>query len=112
MAQHFLLSTAARSPSLAKVARMSDQEAHDAFRLIRWADTNGEPICPRCQCGAVYKYETRKLWKCKACSHQFSVTSGTIFASRKMPIRDILLALLWQIFSDERVFGIPKRGFA
>ena len=91
MSQHFLLSTAARSLSLAKVARMSDQEAHDAFRLIRWTDTNGEPVSPRCQCNAAYKYETRKLWK--ACNHQFSVTSGTIFASRKMPIRDILLAI-------------------
>jgi hypothetical protein len=38
MAQHFLLSPAARSLSLAKVARMSAEEAHDAFRLIRWAD--------------------------------------------------------------------------
>src|ERR1700730_16370643 len=93
MAQHFLLSPAARSLNLAKVARMSDEEAHDAFRLIRWADTKGEPVCPRCQCNATYKYETRKLWKCKACSHQFSVTSGTIFASRKMPIRGILLAI-------------------
>lgn len=93
MASHFLTSTAARSLSLAKVARMSDEEAHDAFRLIRWADTNGAPVCPRCQCSASYKYETRKLWKCKACNHQFSVTSGTIFASRKLPIRDILLAI-------------------
>ena len=72
---------------------MSDEEAHDAFRLIRWTETNGEPVCPRCQCSATYKYETRKLWKCKACNHQFSVTSGTVFASRKMPIRDILLAI-------------------
>jgi hypothetical protein len=70
MSQHFLLSPAARSLSLAKVARMSGEEAHDAFRLIRWADTKGEPVCPRCQCNAAYKYETRKLWKCKACSHQ------------------------------------------
>jgi len=93
MASHFLLSTAARSLNLAKVARMSDEEANEAFRLIRWAYTNGEPVCPRCQCSAIYKYETRKLWKCKACNHQFSVTSGTIFASRKMPIRDILLAI-------------------
>jgi transposase-like protein len=93
MASHFLLSTAARSLNLAKVARMSDEEAHDAFRLIRWADTKGEPVCSHCQCGATYKYETRKLWKCKACNHQFSVTSGTIFASRKLPIRDILLAI-------------------
>ena len=93
MSQHFLLSPAARSLSLAKVARMSDEEAHDAFRLIRWADTKGEPVCPRCQCNATYKYETRKLWKCKACSHQFSVTSGTIFASRKLPIGTYLLAI-------------------
>src|ERR1700724_2411970 len=93
MSQHFLLSPAARSLSLAKVARMSDEEAHDAFRLIRWADTKGEPVCPRCQCNATYKYETRKVWKCKACAHQFSVTSGTIFASRKLPIRDYLLAI-------------------
>jgi Transposase zinc-ribbon domain len=61
MSQHFLLSTAALSLSLAKVARMSDQEAHYAFRLIRWTATNGEPVCPRCQCNASYKYETRKL---------------------------------------------------
>jgi transposase-like protein len=93
MASHFLLSTAARSLNLAKVARMSDEEAHDAFRLIRWSDTKGEPVCPRCQCSATYKYETRKLWKCKACNHQFSVTSSSIFASRKLPIRDILLAI-------------------
>jgi hypothetical protein len=36
---------------------------------------------------------TRRLWKCKACRHQFSVTSGTIFASRKLPIRDYLAAI-------------------
>ena len=93
MSQHFLLSKAARSLSLARVARLSDEEAHDAFRLIRWTETKGEAVCPRCACAATYTYKARKLWKCKACSHQFSVTSGTIFASRKMPIRDILLAI-------------------
>jgi len=93
MAQHFLLSTAARSLSLAKVARMSDEEARDAFRLIRWSDTSGDPVCPRCQCAAVYAYQARPLFKCKACNHQFSVTSGTIFASRKLPVRDYLMAI-------------------
>jgi transposase-like protein len=93
MAQHFLLTAAARSLSLATVARMSDGEAYQAFRLIRWSDTRGEPVCPRCQCAAVYALTTRKLWKCKACAHQFSVTSGTIFASRKLPIRDYLMAI-------------------
>ncbi len=93
MSQHFLLSKAARSLSLARVARLSDEEAFDTFRLVRWSATKGEPVCPRCDCAAVYTYKARKLWKCKACSHQFSVTSGTIFASRKLPIRDYLLAI-------------------
>ena len=93
MPQHFLLSKAARSLSLARVARLSDEEAHDAFRMIRWTHTQGEAVCPRCACSATYKITTRKLWKCKACSHQFSVTSGTIFASRKLPIRTYLLAI-------------------
>jgi transposase-like protein len=93
MSQHFLLSKQARTLSLARVARLSDEEAFETFRLIRWSATEGAPVCPRCQCAAVYKYEIRKLWKCKACSHQFSVTSGTIFASRKLPIRDYLLAI-------------------
>ena len=91
--QHFLLSAKARTLSLKAVSRMSDDEAHEAFQNIRWSNTRGKPFCPKCGCVAVYKYETRKLWKCKACNHQFSVTSGTIFAGRKMPIRDILLAI-------------------
>jgi transposase-like protein len=93
MAQHFLLSSAAKSLSLATVARMSDEEAWNAFRLIRWSDTQGESVCPRCGCLDSYTYKTRKIFRCKGCSYQFTVTSGTIFASRKMPIRDYLLAI-------------------
>lgn len=93
MAQHFLLSAGARSLSLAKVARMSDEEAHEAFRLVRWAETAGEPVCVRCGSLDSYSYKTRKVFRCKACSHQFTVTSGTIFASRKLPVRDYLLAI-------------------
>jgi transposase-like protein len=93
MAQHFLLSAAARSLSLATVARMSEEEAWQAFRLIRWSDTKGEPTCPRCGCLDSYTYKTRKVFRCRGCSHQYTVTSGTIFASRKMPVRDYLLAI-------------------
>jgi transposase-like protein len=93
VAQHFLLSTAARSLSLARVARMSEAEAVKVFTQIRWSATNGDPNCPRCGCLGVYRYATRALFKCKACDHQFSVTSGTIFASRKLPVQTILLAI-------------------
>ena len=93
MSQHYLLSKAARSLSLAQVARLSDEQARDTFRKIRWHSTDGEPVCPRCGCVAAYEMKTRPLFKCKGCNHQFSVTSGTIFASRKLPVRDYLLAI-------------------
>lgn len=93
MAQHFLLSSAARSLNLATVARMSDEEAWQAFKVIRWSDTKGEPVCPRCGCLDNYQYKARKVFRCKGCSHQFTVTSGSIFASRKLAIRDYLLAI-------------------
>ncbi len=93
MAQHFLLSAKARTLSLASILRMDDDQAHAAFVAIRWADNGGEAFCPRCECTAVYTYAARRIWKCKACQHQFSVTSGTIFASRKLAIRDYLAAI-------------------
>ena len=92
MAQHFLLTAAARTLSLKAIFRMSDDQAHDTFTAIRFADNGGAAFCPRCQCTAVYTYAARRIWKCKACNHQFSVTSGTIFASRKLAIRDYLAA--------------------
>lgn len=92
----------ARSLSLAKVARMSDEEATEAFRLIRWAETKGEAVCPRCGSLDNYAYKTRKLYRCKGCSHQFSVTSGTIFASRKLQVRDYLLAIAIFVNSANR----------
>ena len=93
MSQHFLLSAKARTLSLGAIMRMSDDEAHARFQAIRFADNGGEAFCPRCECNAVYAYAVRRIWKCKRCSHQFSVTSGTIFASRKLPIRDYLAAI-------------------
>jgi transposase-like protein len=93
VSQHYLLSAKARTLSLTGIMRMSDDEAHATFQAIRWADNGGEPFCPRCECQIVYAMGTRPLWTCKACRHQFSVTSGTIFASRKLPIRDYLAAI-------------------
>lgn len=93
MAQHFLLSAQARTLSVSKVARMSDEEARAAFRAIRWADTDGDPVCPKCGCVAVYEYASRPIFKCQGCTAQFSVTSGTIFTNRKLAIRDYLLAI-------------------
>ena len=93
MSQHFLLSPAAKTLSLVKVMRMSEEEARTAFRQIRWTETEGEPICPECGCVDHYDLKTRQVYKCKGCAKQFRITSGTIFASRKLQVRDILAAI-------------------
>lgn len=93
MAQHFLLSAAARTLSLVQVMRMSDDEARATFKAIRWAENDGEPYCPRCGCVRIYDLSDNGRFKCAACLHKFSVTSGTIFASRKLPVRDYLAAI-------------------
>jgi transposase-like protein len=93
MSQHFLLSAKARTLSLASVARMSEEEARAVFQAIRWSDNEGKPYCPKCGCTTAYPIATQRRWKCKACRHQYSVTSGTIFHSRQLAVRDILLAI-------------------
>jgi transposase-like protein len=96
MAQHFLLSKAAKTLSLASVFTMKDADAEMAFRHIRWADTNGDPVCPHC--GGVDAYDCRRLkgaprFRCRACVKDFTITSGTLFASHKLPLRCYLAAI-------------------
>jgi transposase-like protein len=93
MAQHFLLPSKARTISLAQVLRMSDADAYSAFKAIRFADNGGEAFCPKCGSVELYNLPRRAMWRCKSCPCQFSVTSGTIFASRKLSVRDILAAI-------------------
>lgn len=91
--QHFLLKAEARTLSLMEIFRMSDDEAFELFKQSRWEDNNGEPVCP--DCGGIQHYfiRTRKQWRCKDCQHTFSVTSGTLFAYHKLPLRTYLAAI-------------------
>jgi transposase-like protein len=95
MTQHFLLSSAAKTLTLGSVVRMSDEEVERVFIRLRWQDNNHDPYCPRC--GGTKIYTSRRngalRFQCKACWKDFSLTSGTIFASRKMPLRSYLLAI-------------------
>src|SRR5437764_15434393 len=95
MAQHFLLSAAARTISLGTVLRMSDAEAEAAFAAIRWVETEGRPVCPGC--GGMACYDCRRAggggrWRRKACRRDFSLTSGPLFASQNMRLREDLAA--------------------
>src|SRR6201985_143325 len=112
MAQHFLLSVAARSLSPAKVARMSDQGAENVFLRLRWPETDGKPVCPNCGCQVCYDCRRpagQARWRCKACGADFSVTSGTLFAWHKLPLRTYLMAIA--VFCNE-VKGKSMLAFA
>ncbi|CAN5261673.1 IS1595 family transposase [soil metagenome] len=93
MAQHFLLTAAARTLSLKTIYQAGEGKAYETFRKLRWPQTDGEPVCPHCGCLDVYAIPSRRKFQCKACKHQYSVTSGTIFASRKMSFTDLLAAI-------------------
>lgn len=92
--QHFLLSAAARTLSLKAVFQMGEDKAYETFKALRFAETDGEPTCPKCGCVETYDISTRRRFKCVACHAQFSVTSGTIFASRKLSFTDLLAAIV------------------
>src|SRR3990167_11460997 len=93
MAQHFLLSAKARTLSLRSIFADGEDRAYRTFCELRWPETDGKPVCPLCGCLDSYEISTRRRFKCAACGRQFSVTSGTIFASRKMAFTDLLAAI-------------------
>lgn len=102
MAQHFLKTAASRTLSLAQVMQMTEPEAEALFKQVRWPDTDGAPVCP--SCGSLNAYDCRRpngaaRWRCKECRADFSITSGTIFAFHKMPLRMYLAAVA--IFCNE-----------
>lgn len=89
---HHLLSAKVRDLNLRQIDAMTEDQAYAAFQAVRFADSNGEPTCPRCKSPA-YTFKSRKIFKCMKCGHRFSLTSGTHFHGRKLSYRDILYSI-------------------
>ncbi|PNS09108.1 IS1595 family transposase [Solilutibacter silvestris] len=106
MAQHFLLSKDARGLSLKRIFGLSNPEALTLFREARWGKGR-DPKCPSVNCGHVanhYFHDGRQRWRCNRCRRWFSVTSGTVFAYRKLPLQIYLAAMA---IYTQHVKGIP-----
>lgn len=75
MAQHFLLSSQARSLSLIDVMKLCDDQAHELFKALHWDKCDNDTVCSTCgMVHAPYKIQSRKQLRCKHCNHTFSVT--------------------------------------
>lgn len=80
--------------SLADMVDMTEIEAKELFKKLRWPETDGEPVCTDCGSHHCYHSKSRPIFTCKHCWRQFSVTSGTLFAHRRLSLRHYLMAIV------------------
>ena len=106
MAQHFLRSAAYRDFNIDAIYKMSDADIRDLFARLRWGSLTHQ-ACPRCGLWDThYLRRNRHQWRCKGCSHDFSVTSATVFANRKKPLRTLLLAVFYYVAGVKGIAGL------
>jgi len=62
----------------------TERRCHDFLFKQRWPDGF---VCPRCQRKHYSFISKRKLYQCKSCNYQVSVTAGTIFHKSRKPLK-------------------------
>ena len=77
----------------------TEEQCFEHLKNIRWGDGFH---CPRCGYTEAYFIEERKVFQCKHCRHQSSVTANTMFHRSHLPLRK----WFWAIY----LVGIDKRG--
>ena len=77
----------------------TEEQCYEHLKNLRWPDGF---ICPRCGHREAYFTKTRKLYQCKNCGYQASVTSRTLFHRTRVPLRK----WFWAIY----LVGTDKRG--
>ncbi len=78
-------------PGEGAIKALSDDEAEAMFMRLRWPDG---PRCKACKSERLYRVATRSYtWHCGDCNNHTSITSGTPFSSRKLPLKTLLLVL-------------------
>ena len=102
----------------------SDHDAYEYMERLRWPE--GDVVCPHCGVldPAHYflspdnglsrtttrgKQSERRVWKCKHCRKQFSVTTGTVFHGSKVSLR-IWLFVFFEMCANKN--GIAAREIA
>ena len=70
-----------------------DEESCVAYlAACRWPDGFR---CPECGHDAAFELPRRRLWQCKSCGHQTSVTAGTVMHRTRTPLLTWFWAAFW-----------------
>ena len=78
---------------------LTEDDCFQYLKKLRWPDGFN---CPQCGHTEAYFMKRRKVFQCKNCRHQTSVTVNTIFHRTHVPLRK----WFWAIF----LVGTDKRG--
>ena len=70
---------------------------------VRWPSG---PSCPRCKSNQVWKMKP-PFYRCEECLHDFTVTSGTLFADTHKPLR-IWFEVIWHVVNQKN--GVSALG--
>lgn len=74
------------------LVKIDEEKAYAIFRQFRWPKTQGEPVCPP-PCGVLDCYVLRRR------RHEYSVTSSTVFAFRKLSFCKMHQSLAFNVSS-------------
>jgi len=69
-----------------------EQACWEYLKRVRWPEGF---VCPRCRGRRASFLETRRLWQCRRCRKQVSLTAGTVLQGTRVPLRKWFLAIFF-----------------
>lgn len=88
--------------------KFNNEEACEEFLFqMRWP--NGYR-CPRCGHNNYSYHSTRKLYQCKQCKYQISVTAGTIFHKTRTPLRKWFWIIFLMVRNKSGIAMLAMKG--
>lgn len=98
-----MVSKACRDLSRHEIEKLSDDEVVQYLSLSRWGHKDKQ-VCPSCgELATHYPRRARRQWRCRSCSRDFSITSGTPFSHHRIALRTILSILYSYVVSAKGV---------
>lgn len=90
--------------TLRSILTLSPEQTRHILELARWGEVG--PTCPKCSCSKFYYLKARIRYSCANCGHQYSVTSGTIFANNKVPLSTLVATVAMVAHAAKGVSGL------